>query len=199
MTASPNKPKKTSERKTSSKHAELLQKRKKWEEKYEKLVKKKPERLPNFVTTSSVSINRLYGPTDIPMTWNYLEDLGHPGEFPFTRGVQQTMYRGRLWTMRQFAGFGGAEETNQRFKFLLANGMTGLSVAFHLPTLYGRESTHPMSLGEVGKLGVAIDTLRDMCQLVCHEGKVVGIGTKDGSVQVKILSHSRKLGTFTRE
>lgn len=82
--------------------------------------------------------------------------------FPFTRGVQPTMYRGRLWTMRQFAGFGGAEETNRRFKFLLANGMTGLSVAFHLPTIYGRESDHPMSLGEVGKLGVAIDTLKDM-------------------------------------
>jgi methylmalonyl-CoA mutase N-terminal domain/subunit len=162
LTASPNKPKKTSDRETSSKHSELLQKRKNWEKKYEKLVKKKPERLTKFVTTSSVPINRLYGPTDIPRTWSYLEDLGYPGEYPFTRGVQQTMYRGRLWTMRQFAGFGGAEETNERFKFLLANGMTGLSVAFHLPTLYGRESTHPMSLGEVGKLGVAIDTLRDM-------------------------------------
>ncbi|MHA1993229.1 MAG: acyl-CoA mutase large subunit family protein [Candidatus Hodarchaeales archaeon] len=145
-----------------SDRAELLQKREDWEKKYEKLMKKKPERLSNFVTTSSVSINRLYDPVDLPLDWSHLKDVGYPGEFPYTRGVQQTMYRGRLWTMRQFAGFGGAEETNQRFKFLLANGMTGLSVAFHLPTLYGRESTHPMSLGEVGKLGVAIDTLKDM-------------------------------------
>ncbi len=162
MTTSPNKSNKVSSAENSSARAELLQKRKKWEEKYESLVKKKPERLSSFITTSSVPIDRLYGPTDIPSNWNYSNDVGYPGEFPYTRGVQQTMYRGRLWTMRQFAGFGGAEETNKRFKFLLANGMTGLSVAFHLPTLYGRESTHPMSLGEVGKLGVAIDTLRDM-------------------------------------
>ncbi|MHA1978542.1 MAG: acyl-CoA mutase large subunit family protein [Candidatus Hodarchaeales archaeon] len=146
----------------SSDHAEILKKRKDWEENYEKLVKNHPERLSTFMTTSSVPINRIYGPTDIPQDWSYFKDLGYPGDFPYTRGVQQTMYRGRLWTMRQFAGFGGAEETNERFKFLLANGMTGLSVAFHLPTLYGRESTHPMSLGEVGKLGVAIDTLKDM-------------------------------------
>jgi methylmalonyl-CoA mutase N-terminal domain/subunit len=114
------------------------------------------------MTTSSTPINRIYDRTDLPDDWNYDHDLGYPSEFPFTRGVQPTMYRGRLWTMRQFAGFGGAEETNQRFKFLLKSGMTGLSTAFHLPTIYGRESDHPMSLGEVGKLGVAIDTLKDM-------------------------------------
>ena len=142
--------------------AEIKRKRREWEEIYEKAVKKHPERLPKFMTTSSKPINQIYDPTDLPANWNYQEALGYPSMFPFTRGVQPTMYRGRLWTMRQFAGFGGAEETNRRFKFLLANGMTGLSVAFHLPTIYGRESDHPMSLGEVGKLGVAIDTLKDM-------------------------------------
>ncbi len=142
--------------------AEIKRKRIEWEELYDKTVKKRPERLHKFMTTSSKLINRIYDPTDLPANWNYQEALGYPSMVPFTRGVQPTMYRGRLWTMRQFAGFGGAEETNKRFKFLLANGMTGLSVAFHLPTIYGRESDHPMSLGEVGKLGVAIDTLRDM-------------------------------------
>ncbi|MFX0014699.1 MAG: methylmalonyl-CoA mutase [Promethearchaeota archaeon] len=140
----------------------IKQKRKEWEEVYNKAIRKKPERLLKFMTTSSESINRIYDPTDLPVKWDYQKALGYPGMFPFTRGVQPTMYRGRLWTMRQFAGFGGAEETNRRFKFLLEHGMTGLSVAFHLPTIYGRESDHPMSLGEVGKLGVAIDTLKDM-------------------------------------
>ncbi|UCE15187.1 MAG: methylmalonyl-CoA mutase family protein [Candidatus Heimdallarchaeota archaeon] len=142
--------------------ADIKRKRLEWEERYDKSVKKHPEHQGKFLTTSSKLINPLYDPTDLPPTWNYSTDLGYPSSFPFTRGVQPTMYRGRLWTMRQFAGFGGAEETNKRFKFLLANGMTGLSVAFHLPTIYGRESDHPMSLGEVGKLGVAIDTLKDM-------------------------------------
>jgi len=133
-----------------------------WEEFYERTTKKHPERLHKFMTTSSHPINRIYDPTDLPAGWDYQNALGYPSMFPFTRGVQPTMYRGRLWTMRQFAGFGGAEETNLRFKFLLEHGMTGLSVAFHLPTIYGRESDHPISLGEVGKLGVAIDTLKDM-------------------------------------
>ncbi|MHA2175939.1 MAG: acyl-CoA mutase large subunit family protein [Candidatus Hodarchaeales archaeon] len=140
----------------------IVQKRKQWDSNYNDGLKAHPERLEKFQTTSSTPIAKLYDPSDLPSDWSYIKDLGYPGEFPYTRGVQQTMYRGRLWTMRQFAGFGGAEETNERFKFLLANGMTGLSVAFHLPTLYGRESTHPMSLGEVGKLGVAIDSLKDM-------------------------------------
>lgn len=143
-------------------HESIKQKRQDWEELYDKKVAKNPERLSKFMTTSSEPINRIYDPSDLPDNWRYLSELGYPGMFPYTRGVQPTMYRGRLWTMRQFAGFGGAEETNQRFKFLLASGMTGLSVAFHLPTLYGRESDHPMSLGEVGKLGVAVDTLKDM-------------------------------------
>ena len=162
MTSSTNKSEKEKKPEKSSELADLTRKRKNWEKKYDNSVQVHSERLSQFITTSSTPIDRLYDPTNLPTDWNYSKDVSHPGEFPYTRGVQQTMYRGRLWTMRQFAGFGGAEETNKRFKFLLANGMTGLSVAFHLPTLYGRESTHPMSLGEVGKLGVAIDTLKDM-------------------------------------
>jgi len=162
LTSSPNKTKKGSKKVKLADASEIGKHRKAWDEKYDKTLEKKPERLSKFQTTSSVPIKRIYDPTDFPESWSYLSDVNYPGGFPYTRGVQQTMYRGRLWTMRQFAGFGGAEETNERFKFLLANGMTGLSVAFHLPTIYGRESTHPMSLGEVGKLGVAIDTLADM-------------------------------------
>jgi methylmalonyl-CoA mutase N-terminal domain/subunit len=114
-----------------------------------------------FVSTSSKPVKVIYTPLDIP-DFDYMRDLGFPSEYPYTRGVQPSMYRGRIWTMRQFAGMGNAEETNQRFKFLLAHGQTGLSVAFHLPTIYGRDSDHPYALGEVGKLGVAIDTLKDM-------------------------------------
>ena len=123
--------------------------------------KKHADRRDEFVTTSSMPVKALYTPLDIP-DFDYMKDLGFPSEYPYTRGVQPSMYRGRLWTMRQFAGMGSAEETNQRFKFLLANGQTGLSVAFHLPTIFARDSDHPFSHGEVGKLGVAIDTLKDM-------------------------------------
>lgn len=123
--------------------------------------KKHPDRRKDFVTTSSRPIKAIYTPLDVPDA-DYLKDLGFPSQYPYTRGVQPSMYRGRIWTMRQFAGMGSAEETNQRFKFLLANGQTGLSVAFHLPTLFARDSDHPYSLGEVGKLGVAIDSLKDM-------------------------------------
>ncbi|MGY5856089.1 MAG: methylmalonyl-CoA mutase family protein [Candidatus Thorarchaeota archaeon] len=122
---------------------------------------KHPDRRKEFVTTSSKPVKVLYTPLDIP-NFDYMKDLGFPSEYPYTRGVQPTMHRGRLWTMRQFAGMGTAEETNARFKFLLANGQTGLSVAFHLPTIFARDSDHPYSHGEVGKLGVAIDTLKDM-------------------------------------
>ncbi len=122
---------------------------------------KNPERLKEFMTVSSKPIARLYTPLDIP-DFNYEKDLGFPSQFPYTRGVQPNMYRGRLWTMREFAGMGNAEETNRRFKYLLSIGQTGLSVAFHLPTIFGRDSDHPFSLGEVGKLGVAVDTLKDM-------------------------------------
>src|ERR1700741_5359512 len=99
----------------------------------------------------------LYRPDDAASS-----DIGFPGEFPYTRGIQPTMYRGRLWTMRQYAGFGSAAETNKRFKYLLANGQTGLSVAFDLPTQIGMDSDHILANGEVGKVGVAIDSLRDM-------------------------------------
>ncbi|GAB4312929.1 MAG: methylmalonyl-CoA mutase family protein [Promethearchaeota archaeon] len=120
-----------------------------------------PERRESFKNLSGIEIKALYTPEDVK-DLDYARDLGFPGEFPFTRGVYPTMYRGRLWTMRQFAGLGTAEDTNKRFKYLIQTGQTGLSVAFHLPTIYGWESCHEMAVGEVGKDGVAIDTLADM-------------------------------------
>jgi methylmalonyl-CoA mutase N-terminal domain/subunit len=114
-----------------------------------------------FTTISGKKIKELYTPLDIT-AFDFEKDLGFPGEYPFTRGVHPTMYRGRLWTMRQFSGFGSAEDTNKRYKYLLAQGQTGLSVAFHLPTLMGMDSDHPMARGEIGKCGVAIDSLADM-------------------------------------
>uniref|UniRef100_A0A7V1EIC9 Methylmalonyl-CoA mutase n=1 Tax=candidate division WOR-3 bacterium TaxID=2052148 RepID=A0A7V1EIC9_UNCW3 len=128
-----------------------------WEQKY----KTCKERDHKFTTISGISLNPLYTPDDIP-NFDYERDLGFPGEFPFTRGVQTTMYRGRLWTMRQFSGMGTPKDTNKRYKYLLKHGQTGLSVAFDFPTLYGRDSDDPFSHGEVGKCGVAVDTLRDM-------------------------------------
>jgi methylmalonyl-CoA mutase N-terminal domain/subunit len=115
-------------------------------------------------TSSHIPVRPLYSPSDLE-GWNYEQQVGYPGEFPFTRGVQATMYRGRLWTMRQYAGMGDAEESNRRYKYLLANGTTGLSVAFDLPTQIGMDSDHPMSLGEVGKVGVAINSVEDMQRL----------------------------------
>jgi len=126
-----------------------------------KAVSKSPERQPSFQTTSHIALKNLATPLDVGEA-DYLRDLGFPGEFPFTRGVQPTMYRGRFWTMRQYAGFATAEETNNRYKYLLNQGQTGLSVAFDLPTQIGYDSDHPLSDGEVGKVGVAIDTLQDM-------------------------------------
>ncbi len=114
-----------------------------------------------FTTISGRPIEPLYGPQDIE-DLDYARDLGNPGEFPYTRGVHETMYRGKLWTMRQFAGFGSAAQTNERFKYLLEHGGHGLSVAFDLPTLMGRDPDHPLSLGEVGKCGVAVTSLADM-------------------------------------
>jgi methylmalonyl-CoA mutase N-terminal domain/subunit len=127
----------------------------------QKVISKAPEREPSFKTTSHVELKRLYTPLDAE-DLDYCGDLGFPGEYPFTRGVQPTMYRGRLWTMRQYAGFATPEETNKRYKYLLDHGQTGLSVAFDLPTQIGYDSNHPLSAGEVGKVGVAIDTLKDM-------------------------------------
>jgi len=119
------------------------------------------ERKDRFATVSNLDVDRLYTPADIA-DLEYLDDLGFPGEEPYTRGPYPTMYRGRTWTMRQFAGFGTAEETNDRFQYLIDQGQTGLSVAFDMPTLMGLDSDDPMSEGEVGKEGVAVDTLRDM-------------------------------------
>jgi methylmalonyl-CoA mutase N-terminal domain/subunit len=117
-------------------------------------------------TSSHIPIRPLYTPADLAAwDWNYDRDAGYPGEFPYTRGVQATMYRGRLWTMRQYAGMGDAEESNKRYKYLLANGTTGLSVAFDLPTQIGLDSDNPLAAGEVGKVGVAIDSIEDMQRL----------------------------------
>lgn len=127
-------------------------------------VSKSFERLPEkgeFVTSSGIPVNRIYTPLDV-VDVDYLEKLGFPGEYPFTRGVYTTMYRARLWTMRQYAGFGTAEQTNKRFKYLLEHGQTGLSVAFDFPTQVGYDCDHPLALGEVGKVGVSVSTLRDM-------------------------------------
>lgn len=135
--------------------------RERWEQEIlQPLLKKSPERRKRFITVSNEEIARLYTPDDIK-DLDYERDLGYPGEYPYTRGVYPTMYRGRLWTMRQFAGFGGPEETNQRFKYLLKEGQTGLSTAFDMPTLMGLDSDHPLADGEVGVEGVAVDTLRD--------------------------------------
>jgi methylmalonyl-CoA mutase N-terminal domain/subunit len=120
-----------------------------------------PERAAAFTTTSLRPIQRLYTPLDIQHL-DFERDIGFPGEYPFTRGIHPTMYRGKLWTMRQFAGFGTAFDTNKRFKYLLEQGQTGLSVAFDLPTLMGLDSDHPLAEGEVGKCGVAVSSLEDM-------------------------------------
>ncbi len=125
------------------------------------LVRKRPERQDKFENSSGVELDALYCPEDIADI-RYAQQLGYPGEYPFTRGVQPNMYRGRIWTIRQYAGFGAAEETNQRYHYLLSQGQTGLSVAFDLPTQIGYDSDHSLARGEVGKVGVAIDSLRDM-------------------------------------
>src|ERR1700733_3267446 len=135
---------------------------KKWEEQtLAPTLAKSPERAHEFTTVSSYPIRRLYTPADLP-DWNEERDLGLPGEPPYTRGIHSTMYRGRLWTMRQFAGFGTPEESNARYRYLLENGQNGLSVAFDLPTLMGYDSDHELARGEVGKCGVAISSLADM-------------------------------------
>jgi len=140
---------------------EFEQKKKVWEEKVlDPVLKRFPERREDFVTGSSKPVDRVYFPRDADE--GYLERLGFPGMPPYTRGVQPTMYRGRLWTMRQYAGFGTAEESNRRYRYLLDQGQTGLSVAFDLPTQIGYDSDHQLSAGEIGKVGVAIDSLADM-------------------------------------
>jgi methylmalonyl-CoA mutase N-terminal domain/subunit len=132
-----------------------------WADGLEPKLAKRPERKGDFVNTSGIPIKRVYTPLEVA-DFDYMGELGLPGEYPFARGVQPTMYRGRLWTMRQYAGFATAEDTNRRYRFLLEQGQTGLSVAFDLPTQIGYDSDHPLAQGEVGKVGVAIDSLRDM-------------------------------------
>jgi methylmalonyl-CoA mutase N-terminal domain/subunit len=141
---------------------EIDSKKKEWKENtLKKTIQRFPERKNAFLTTYEENIDVVYTPNDIEKL-NYLEDIGFPGEYPFTRGVQPTMYRGKLWTMRQYAGFGTAEESNERYKYLLEQGQTGLSIAFDLPTQIGYDSDDPISEGEVGKVGVAVDSLMDM-------------------------------------
>jgi methylmalonyl-CoA mutase N-terminal domain/subunit len=140
----------------------LQDRRDQWEEAtLQKALARHPERMEKFMTTSSAPVERLYTPLDVA-DLDYERDLGFPGEYPYTRGVHATMHRGRLWTMRMFAGFGTAEETNARYKYLLAHGETGLSVAFDMPTLYGYDTDAPEALGEFGKCGVAVSSLADM-------------------------------------
>jgi len=141
---------------------EIRQAKEQWEKNtLDPTLNRFPERQSEFISNSSDPINRLYTPLDIK-NLDLNEDLGFPGEYPYTRGVHATMHRGRLWTMRMFAGFGTAEETNQRFKYLLEQGQTGLSIAFDMPTLMGFDTDAPEALGEFGKCGVAISSLKDM-------------------------------------
>jgi len=143
-------------------NTEIKQSNERWQENtLKKTLDKHPERKKEFITTSSMPVKRLYIPSSFK-DFNYSEKLGFPGEYPFTRGVHPTMYRGKLWTMRMFSGFGTAEESNERYKYLLEHGETGLSVAFDYPTLYGRDTDHPLAEGEFGKCGVAVSSLKDM-------------------------------------
>jgi methylmalonyl-CoA mutase N-terminal domain/subunit len=146
---------------------EFEKKKKEWEDTtLKKVLDRFPESSVEFITTSSLPIERLYTPSD-NIDHKYMNKLGFPGEYPFTRGVHPTMYRGRIWTMRMFSGFGSAEESNLRYKYLLDHGETGLSIAFDYPTLYGRDTDHPLAEGEFGKCGVAVSSLKDM-EILMH-------------------------------
>ena len=144
--------------------AEVKAAKAKYDETVAKVLTKIPERRADFVNTSGIPIARVYTPLDMA-DFDYLQQLGMPGQYPYTRAVQPTAYRGRYWTMRQYAGFGSAEETNERYHFLLKSGQTGLSVAFDLPTQIGYDSDAPLARGEVGKVGVSIDSLQDIERL----------------------------------
>jgi len=193
-----------------------------WEQQIENRLAKQPERQGEFATVSGLPVKRVYWPWDAD-GFDLERDLGVPGSYPFTRGVQPTMYRGRLWTMRQYAGFGTAEETNRRFKYLIAQGQTGLSVAFDLPTQIGYDSDHDLAIGEVGKVGVAIDSVEDMKTLfreidlsavstsmtinapaavllamyiACAEEQGVAISKLRGTIQNDILKEYPARGTY---
>jgi methylmalonyl-CoA mutase N-terminal domain/subunit len=140
---------------------------KEWLAEYQKAQSKMPERVERFSTVSDLEVNKLYTPLDINDK-DFVEDIGYPGKYPFTRGVQPTMYRARFWTMRMFAGLGGAEDTNQRFHYLINHGETGLSTAFDFPTLMGYDTDSPLARGECGKCGVAIDTIDDVQRLFAN-------------------------------
>jgi len=149
-------------KKNSSTKMSLQESFSQWKaQKYDNALKKGFSEKMEYSTISGKKIKELYTPLDLD-GFDYLKQLNFPGEYPYTRGIHPTMYRGRLWTMRQFSGFGTAEDTNKRYKYLLSHGQTGLSVAFHLPTLMGIDSDHPLAQGEIGKCGVAIDSLADM-------------------------------------
>ncbi|MDO8634635.1 MAG: methylmalonyl-CoA mutase family protein, partial [Dehalococcoidia bacterium] len=140
----------------------MSQTKKQWQEtSLNPTLKKAPQRQPAFTTSSGAQLDALYTPEDLA-GFDYHKDIGYPGEYPFIRGIQPNMYRGRLWTMRQYAGYASAEESNKRYKYLLEQGQTGLSVAFDLPTQIGYDSDHPLAQGEVGKVGVPVCTLQDM-------------------------------------
>jgi len=165
-----------------SRLAEIAQARDKWEETtLHQTLSRAPERADKFITASGEEVGRLYTPLDIP-DFDYMSDLGFPGEYPFTRHVHATSHRGRLWTMRMFAGFGSAEETNARFKYLLDHGQTGLSIAYDLPTLYGYDTDAPEAAGEFGKCGVAVSSLKDM------EALLDGIPTGEVTTSMTINS-----------
>jgi len=136
-------------------------KKKRWEEgTLNPALKRNPERKPEFHTTSGIAIPRVLVPDEVRL--DYESQVGFPGEYPYTRGVQPTMYRGRIWTMRQYAGYASAEESNRRYRYLLEQGQTGLSVAFDLPTQIGYDADDPLAMGEVGKVGVSISSIEDM-------------------------------------
>src|SRR5438128_10897244 len=161
--------------------AEALRAIRKEEERWRSAASKRAPWKKDFTTVSGMEVNPLSTPVDVA-NLDYDRDLASPGQFPFTRGIHKSGYRGRLWTMRQFAGFGTAKQTNERFHYLLEHGQTGLSTAFHLPTLYGYDSDHHYSAGEVGKCGVAVDTLADM------ETVSDGIGREDVTLSMTINS-----------
>ncbi|MBC7225003.1 MAG: methylmalonyl-CoA mutase, partial [Anaerolineae bacterium] len=143
---------------------ELERLREEWErDVLQPVLARHPERREQFATLSGIPVERLYTPAEVQV--DYAADLGFPGQYPFTRGVQPTMYRGRLWTMRQYAGYATAQESNRRYRYLLEQGQTGLSVAFDLPTQIGYDADHPMAEGEVGRVGVSISSLEDMEEL----------------------------------